>query len=117
MSDLYEDRWITCDADALVIRWYYLWGAKRIRYASIRSVTQVGLSPLRGRGRIWGTANLRYWASLDPGRPGKNSGLILDVGTAVKPFITPDNVAAVAAIIVGRAGLSSLDHQQRGPVI
>jgi hypothetical protein len=35
MADLYQDRWITCTEDALVIRWYYLWGAKRIPYTAI----------------------------------------------------------------------------------
>ena len=30
MTDLYQDRWISCTEDAVVIRWYYLWGAKRI---------------------------------------------------------------------------------------
>ena len=88
MADLYHDRWITCTEDALVIRWYYLWGTKRIPYTAIRSVRRVDMKHLRGKGRIWGTANLGYWASLDPGRPGKDAALILDLGNAVSPYIT-----------------------------
>ena len=117
MVDLYSDRWITCTDDAIVIRWYYLWGAKRIPYTAIRSAQRVDLTSFRGRGRIWGTANLRYWASLDPGRPGKDAAIILDVGRAVQPFITPDNVQAVEEIIIERAGLPSIPHPHAGPVV
>ncbi len=105
MSD-YRDRWIECTADGIRIRGYYFpWGTKRIAYDSIRSVQRVQLSAFRGRGRIWGTANPRYWASLDPGRPRKRSGLILDVGRFVRPFITPDDCDAVEAVIRERAHL------------
>jgi hypothetical protein len=103
--------------DALVIRWYYLWGAKRIPYTAIRSVRRVDMKHLRGKGRIWGTANLGYWASLDPGRPGKDAALILDLGNAVSPYITPDNVQAVEDIIRQRAGLGQVPHTGAGPFI
>lgn len=59
----------------------------------------------------------KYWASLDPGRPGKSSALILDVGGAVKPFITPDNVQAVADIIAARAGLPEIADQGASPFL
>jgi len=117
MADLYHDRWITCTDDAIVIRWYYLWGAKRIPYTSIRSATQVDVTTFRGSGRIWGTANPRYWASLDPGRPGKKAALILDVGRAVRPYITPDDVQAVQAILKQRAGLADIPETGVGPVV
>lgn len=117
MADLYHDRWITCTEDALVIRWYYLWGAKRIPYTAIRSVRRVDMKHLRGKGRIWGTANLGYWASLDPVRPGKDAALILDLGNAVSPYITPDNVQAVEDIIRQRAGLGQVPHTGAGPFI
>ncbi len=117
MADLYHDRWITCTDDALVIRWYYLWGSKRIPYASIRSAKRVELGTFRGNLRIWGSANLRYWASLDPGRPGKSAALILDLGTAVRPFITPDDVRAVEAILIERAHLASVPPAGAGPYL
>jgi len=52
-----------------------------------------------GRGRIWGSTTLQYWANFDPGRPGKTEALILDTGGSILPFITPDDPAAVAAVI------------------
>jgi hypothetical protein len=115
VPDLYHDKWITCTDDAVVIKWYYLWLPKRIPYSAIRSAKKVRLTALRGKGRIFGTANPRYWASLDPGRPAKSAALILDVGGPVKPFITPDDVPAVAQIIAQRAGLSSIPDGGVGP--
>jgi hypothetical protein len=117
MPDLYSDKWITCNDDDIVIRWYYLWGNKRIPYSAIRSAKRVDIDLLHGKGRIWGTANPGYWASLDPGRPTKSAALILDVGGAVKPFITPDDVPAVAEIIKERAGLGSIPDAGSGPFI
>ena len=100
MSTLYHDRWIDCTADEVVIRGYYFpWGTKHVPYSSIRSVRRVKMGTFTGRGRIWGSTTLRYWASLDPGRPGKSEALILDTGASVLPFITPDDPDAVAAAI------------------
>jgi hypothetical protein len=59
----------------------------------------------------------RYWASLDPDRPGKLMALILDVGKPVSPFITPDDVPAVERVIIDRAGLSEVPFACVGPVI
>jgi hypothetical protein len=106
MDSTYRDRWIECTPDGISIRGYYFpWGTKHIAYRSIRSLKRVELTALRGKGRIWGTANPRYWASLDPRRPQKSVGLILDLGQYVRPFITPDDPAAVEAIIRERAHL------------
>jgi hypothetical protein len=92
---MYRDRWITCGSEDLRIRGYYFpWGTKRIAYSAIRSLTRADIGLFTGRGRIWGTANPRYWASLDPGRPRKTVGFVLDVGAAVRPFLTPDDPAA-----------------------
>jgi hypothetical protein len=117
MADLYQDRWITCTEDAIVVRWYYLWGAKRIPYTEIKAARRVAVTTFRGKGRIWGTANLRYWASLDPGRTGKDEALILDLGGPVKPYLTPADVDTVAAIIQRRAGLAGVPRTGAGPVI
>lgn len=106
MTDvLYQDRWITCTPDELIIRGYYFpFGQKVIPYRNIRSVTTLTLTPMTGSWRIWGTANPRYWFHLDPGRPHKRTALVLDVGTWVKPVITPDNPEQVAAIIEQHMG-------------
>lgn len=117
MADLYRDRWISCTEDGIIVRWYYLWGTKTIPYKAIRSAKRVPLSLARGRGRVWGTANPRYWASLDPGRPGKQYGLVLDLGGQVRPFITPDDVSAVEQIIKERAGLAEIPVADAGPFV
>lgn len=105
MTALYEDRWIECTPDELRIRGYYFpWGTKRIPYSSIRQVTIVDMGLLTGRARIWGSSTLRTWASLDPGRPSKSKALVLDTGGQIRPFVTPDDPEAVAAVIRERSG-------------
>ena len=100
MAGEYRDRWIEATPEALEIHGYYFpWGTKRIPWPAIRSMRRVQLSALRGRGRIWGTANPRYWASLDPKRPAKQVGFILDLGRFVHPFITPDDPEALEAAV------------------
>lgn len=117
MAMLYQDDWISCTDEAIVIRCYYFWGPKTIPYAAIRSARLVDIGPGHGTGRIWGTANPRYWASLDPGRSRKNAALILDVGAAVSPVITPDDVARVAEIIRQLAGLDDIPYTGLGPFL
>jgi hypothetical protein len=63
----------------------------------------VDLTAFRGSPRVWGTANPRYWAGLDPRRPGKRRGLVLDLGRAVQPLITPDDPDAVQSCIESHA--------------
>jgi len=113
----YRDRWISCADDGIRVRGYYFpWGTKRVRYADIRSVRRVGLGGLRGRGRIWGTANPRYWASLDPRRPGKQSALILDLGRRVSPYLTPDDVDAAISAILDHAPGTDVVEANKGPI-
>src|SRR5260370_8145299 len=97
MTDLYRDKWSTCTEDASEDRWYYLWGAKRIPYSAIKSARLATLSPTRGRARIWGTANPRYWASLDPQRPTKRAALIIDTGGPVHAYLPPPDSDAAPA--------------------
>jgi len=105
---VYKDRWIECTDDTVRVRGYYFpWGTKRIRYSRVRSVQRVALSMFRGRARLWGTSNPRYWASLDPHRGSKHEGLVIDLGRFVRPFITPDDCAAVEAAI--------REHDHLGP--
>jgi hypothetical protein len=115
---LYHDRWIECMPDAIRIRGYYFpWGTKRVPYESIQSVRRVTLSPLSGKGRIWGTAYPRYWASLDPRRPTKDTALILDTGHLVRPFITPDDPDAVEAAIREHSTARMFASDERRPFI
>jgi hypothetical protein len=113
----YKDRWIECDDGHIRIRGYYFpWGTKQIAYGDIHSVRTVALSALRGRARIWGTANPGYWASLDPQRPRKHTGLVLDLGHRIKPFITPDDVDAVRQAIREHTTITEVDDGA-GPII
>ncbi|MGD0684633.1 MAG: hypothetical protein ABSA03_05900 [Streptosporangiaceae bacterium] len=117
MNPLYRDRWIRCTSDAIEIRGYYFpWGTKRIPYSAIRSVRRVTMGALTGKGRIWGTASPRYWASLDPRRPSKSTALILGTGAYVQPFITPDDPDAVEAIILGHSAAQTVSRERR-PIV
>jgi hypothetical protein len=116
--DDYRDRWIECTPEAIRVRGYYFpWGTKTIPYRSIRSVRRVRLDALRGTGRLWGTSNPRYWASLDPGRPSKHVALVIDLGRRVHPFITPDDPDAVEAAIREHTGLGPSQTEDHGPVV
>ncbi len=109
MTTLYKDKYIECDEAEMRIRAYYFpWGTTRIPYASIKSISRFEMTALRGKLRIWGSSTLRYWANLDPGRPHKDVGLILDVGKSVKPLITPDHAETVAQLLTQRSGVAVL---------
>lgn len=92
----YDDGRIACTDDTLVIRNYYFpAGTKRIPY---RSIKQVRRRPKTGLlGKIWGSSDFVHWYNLDPGRPKKDTELIIDRdGRFTKPVITPDRVDEVA---------------------
>lgn len=109
MANLYSDRRITCTEDGIVIGRYYLWGGeKTVPYSDIHAVERVQLSTMRGKYRLWGTADPRYWANLDAGRPHKSAGLILELGHSVRPLITPDDVPAVEEILKERSDVGEI---------
>lgn len=100
MTEAYRDAWISCSDEAIRIRGYYFpWGTKTIPYGSIRSVRRVRPGPLTGQFRLWGTASPTVWTSLDPHRMRKTEGLLLDVGRRIRPYVTPDDAAAVVAVL------------------
>jgi len=105
MVDTYRDTSVVCGADTLEIRRYYPWGSKTVPYHAIVGVQRVTLGALKGKARLWGSANVGYWANLDTKRPSKPEGLVLDLGKRVKPFITPDDPDRVEALIRERAHL------------
>jgi hypothetical protein len=100
-SGSYDDGRITCDDKGVLIRWYYLWGAKRVAYSSIKGVTVLPLTGVNAvrRWRIWGSGDFVHWWNLDPGRPHKTVALVLDVGRRVRPTVTPDDPEAVERIL------------------
>ncbi len=116
MADTYVDPRVECTESAVRIHAYYFpLGTKTIPYGSIRAVTRVDLGLARGRARIWGTANPRYWANLDVGRPRKKVGFVLDLGRAVRPFVTPDDPAAFEGAL--RAHTSIEPTEGPAPII
>jgi hypothetical protein len=102
MPVLYEDAHLVLDDTALTIHHYYLpFGEKRIPYANIRQVRQVSLGI--NRLRVWGTGlNPLQWLHLDWGRPGKSTGILLDLGKTIRPVLTPDNPEAVLQLLEER---------------
>ncbi len=97
---LYDDGRVACDENDLIIRTYYIWGsAKKIPYASIRTVTRQPLTDGSGRWRIWGSSDFIHWWNLDPARPKKQVALIIDLGKSILPSITPDDPEQVGRIL------------------
>jgi hypothetical protein len=119
MSICYHDRWIDLTDNEVVIRGYYFpWGTKRIPYDTIREIQRVSLGALNGRGRIWGTANPKVWASLDPRRPSKRTGFLIDYGRSITPLMTPDDPQAVDECLRARLpdGVVA-EKSRRGPIV
>jgi hypothetical protein len=109
----YQDRRVSCTGEAVVMGQYYFpAGRKKVPFSRIRAVSEVGVGVLTGKWRIWGSGNLRYWASFDPGRPRKNTAFILDTGRFVRPFVTPDDPAGFRACLE-RHGLSVASGRRR----
>jgi hypothetical protein len=98
-ATIYDDGRIACDDEGITIRWYYLWGAKRIPFQAIRSVRAFPLNPIRGKWRVWGSGDFVHWYNLDASRPHKKTGIEIDTGGQVRPCITPDDVEAVTRIL------------------
>ncbi|MDA8309177.1 MAG: hypothetical protein M0Z46_00920 [Actinomycetota bacterium] len=114
----YRDRWISCTDEDIEVRGYYFpWGTKRIPYGSIRTMRKVKMSAAHGRGRIWGTANPKYWASLDPRRSSKSVAFILGLGRAVSPFLTPDDPEAFEEAVRAHTSLGPSGPAEDAPVI
>ena len=73
MADLYKDRWVTCGDEEIRVRWYYLWGTKRIPYRAVHGIKRVSLTATRGKARI-GARPTRATgpASTPRGRPSRS---------------------------------------------
>jgi hypothetical protein len=104
----YQDRWIECNDQEVRIRGYYFpWGTKTIPYVSVRSLERFTMTAVRGKGRIWGSGDLRHWANLDPQRSRKSVGFFVNLGRRVIPFLTPDDPDAFERVL--------RQHVQLGP--
>ncbi|MGO8948612.1 MAG: hypothetical protein ACLQUY_13315 [Ktedonobacterales bacterium] len=99
---LYDDGLVQLDSSGLTIRRYYFpFGtSKHIPYAQIKGVHQWRMGgPGTFKGRLWGSGDFQTWAPLDLRRPWKEKALILDIGTSVRPVITPNDPDRVLALL------------------
>jgi hypothetical protein len=117
VADLFAEHGIVCTERALIIRHYYPWGSKTIPYSSIKGVQRISLTVLKGRGRVWGTANMGYWANFDGQRRKKTQGLVVDLGTRVKAYITPDDPDTLEALLREKANLGPAGPTVPSPFI
>jgi len=92
----YDDGRVACDDQEVVIRHYYLFGAKRIGYQQIREAKVSSLGTM-GKWRIHGSGDLVHWFNFDPRRPRKDTAIVLYLGGSIRPVITPDDPERVAA--------------------
>ncbi len=101
---LYKDSTVILDAAGLTIRWYYfpLGTSKRILYSQIRGVHEHTIGPFTGMGRLWGSGDFSHWAPLDIHRLKKEKSFIFDLGTKIKPVITPDDPTRFLALLQER---------------
>jgi hypothetical protein len=111
----YDDGRVACTDDAIILRRYSLWRARRITYQAIREVRQVPLASL-GMVRIQGSGDFVHWFNYDPHRRHKEHALVLhiladkqersalrtpgDADERVKPVITPDDPDSVIAELI-----------------
>jgi hypothetical protein len=116
VEDEYADQTVRCTLTGVEILHYYFPAAttRYVTYDQIRALRRVDIGALTGRARIWGTANLKYWANLDTKRIKKTSGLVIDTGGRVQAFITPDDCNTVERIIRERSRLPTHDVQPDG---
>lgn len=98
---LYDDGLVELDEQGLTLRRYYfpLATSKRIAYRDIRDVERRAMGLWIGKGRLWGSGDLRHWAPLDLHRPGKDIALILDLGRFVRPVVSPDDPDRVLTVL------------------
>jgi len=101
MAILYQDQYLLCDSDALIIENYYFpVGSKRIPYDKIRQVTLETLDFWNGGGRLWGMGLSPHWFHLDLHRWQKKHCLIVEeVDNWVQSVITPDDPEQVLTLL------------------
>ena len=92
----YDDGRVACTDHEIIIRRYNIFtlGTKRINYQSIREVNQV---PNRWKWRLSGSGDFVHWFNWDPGRPHKETALVIIQGERIRPVITPDDPDRVVA--------------------
>ncbi|MGH3185314.1 MAG: hypothetical protein ACRDOH_31230 [Streptosporangiaceae bacterium] len=92
----YDDGRVACTDQEIIIRHYYLLGAKHIKYQAIREARVAPLGAM-GRWRIQGSGDLVHWFNFDPRRPRKDTALVIYLDAKIRPVITPDDPERVTA--------------------
>jgi hypothetical protein len=101
---------VICTDEEIIIRHYYLAGDKTIKYSAIREVRQVPLGWM-GKLRLQGSNDFIHWFNFDPRRRHKQTALVIYLDQWVRPVITPDDPAQVAAELAARGVNVTSGHE------
>lgn len=98
---VYRDKYITINNDELTINCYYfpLPLKKTIKIKRIKKIDLINLNTFTGKLKVWGMNYKMHWFHLDANRVFKSQCILLDLGTCIKPAITPDNILQVYEIL------------------
>lgn len=108
MGELYADPRLVITKESLTIEAFYtpLGPSRTIRLVDIRAVRVVKMTLRQGRGRIWGTTDLKTFYPYDPGRLQKKVGLVLVMG-GMNISICPDDPDRAAKVLAAQ-GVSTI---------
>ena len=98
---IYKDNYITINSREIIIKNYFFpfANSKTILIDDIRKIELFNLDILSGKLRFWGLNYKCFWFHLDPLRIYKDKCLVIDLGTCLKPAITPENIDHVYEIL------------------
>lgn len=98
---LYDDGLVELDEQGITLRRYYfpIGTSKHISYTDVQDVQHRSMTAWTGKGRLWGSGDLRHWAPLDLHRSEKDTAIILDLGGFVRPVFSPDDPQRVLALL------------------
>lgn len=98
---LYTDNVVELNEQGITLRRYYfpLALSKHIPYTAIHNIEQRPMGIWTGKGRLWGSGDLRHWAPLDLHRPHKDTVIILDLGRYIQPVFSPNDPERVLALL------------------
>jgi hypothetical protein len=93
----YRDPLLRIEGGTLTIRRYgFPLRDRSIRLTEIRQAVDLPIGRWSGRWRLWGSGDFRPWWNLDVGRRRKTRAFELDIGSRVRPVVTPDDPEAFA---------------------
>jgi hypothetical protein len=107
-AELYRDDYLVVDDTGVTIRRYYfpLATPKRIEFADIKDVIVEQMTWRTGKGRYWGASDPRFWMPMDWTRGKKDKVLVFDVGSRIRPCVTPDDPDRVVELLRSKVSIS-----------